>query len=1011
VTSQLVLRYRVSFENEENAGAAQRIDITDQLDPLLDWSTLELAEVGFGDIRISIPSGSQFFRTSVPYAFGGISFQVDIEVSLRPGTGELYARFLAIDPLTGLPPTANVGVLAPEDGTGRGQGFISYRIRPDAGLASGTVIRNIAIIQFDSGEIIATNQIDPHDPSKGTDPLREAFVTIDAGLPSSSVNPLPAQVAGSSFLVSWMGIDDLGGAGVALYDIFVSTDGGPFEPFLIGTPETSAVFTGEPTRTYAFYSVATDGVGHREPTPAGAQAQTMTGDLLLAITGAPTSVEGSSYTLSLSANGTDSQTLSAWTIDWGDGVVQTIPGQPVSATHVYGDGPLTAIIRASATLSSGDYIANELSIQVVNIPPIVEVGSDAFVLAGGTFARVGTISDAGLGEVYTATVNYGDGSGEQALPVNSDRTFLLSHLYSAPGSYQVTVSVWDTELGSDSLTVVVNPPTNLLAVESLLAQGNTLEIRFNQEIDPVPLNLYDNEAGVLGPADVIVWDSQAQPLVGSLVVHADHRGVTFRRSSGPLAAGIHQLMLRGAVNGFRGLDGLALDGDGDQQPGGDFQTSVNVTAASNVHIAAPQILRGPGQETRHPGGSSSFPITISNGAGVHGIDLTLRFDPQSLAVASASFGPLVPADWDFAMTQPEPGRVVLTANGFTPLSAGAGLEMFEIFATVPATASYASKQLLDLEGVTITDFDGNTIASTALDGLHVVGFSGDASGNGFVSSLDVTQLRRWIGGLDSGFVGYQLIDPRLIGDTNLNGFLNAGDVTILRRFITGLDQPFIPSIPGGVTITPAGLDPRIWLPQHLVVSPGDVFRVPLLFEQTDTVAIPFGSFDAAIQFDSSLFTLLAIEPGSLAPRDEFLVYREDGLVAISAAAIDEVLLDSGTTGELAWLTFSVNPRARHGSSSPLNLLDSAPSATRGTLPTLAGDGRLILTPAPTNSANDPVDGMVTIKKRSGRKESNSLSIRHDNLGLPMTQPDLRSTSESLEINKLSRSRSRKIAKR
>jgi hypothetical protein len=58
--------------------------------------------------------------------------------------------------LTGFPP--------PEDGTGRGQGYFSYLVRPDAGLATGTAIRNVARIQFDFGEIIATNQVEARHP-------------------------------------------------------------------------------------------------------------------------------------------------------------------------------------------------------------------------------------------------------------------------------------------------------------------------------------------------------------------------------------------------------------------------------------------------------------------------------------------------------------------------------------------------------------------------------------------------------------------------------------------------------------------------------------------------------------------------------------------------------------------------------------------------------------------------------------------------------------------------------
>src|SRR5207249_11384272 len=59
----------------------------------------------------------------------------------------------------------------------------SYIIKPKANLAHGTQLRNIALITFDYNPPIATNQADPHDPGKGTDPAKEALVTIDAKPP------------------------------------------------------------------------------------------------------------------------------------------------------------------------------------------------------------------------------------------------------------------------------------------------------------------------------------------------------------------------------------------------------------------------------------------------------------------------------------------------------------------------------------------------------------------------------------------------------------------------------------------------------------------------------------------------------------------------------------------------------------------------------------------------------------------------------------------------------------
>jgi hypothetical protein len=75
------------------------------------------------------------------------------------------------------------------------------------------------------------------------------------------------------FEVRWSGSD--AGSGVARYDVYVSDNGGDFKPWQTGTAATQATYIGQLGHTYGFYSVATDHVGHRQPTPTGSQATTL----------------------------------------------------------------------------------------------------------------------------------------------------------------------------------------------------------------------------------------------------------------------------------------------------------------------------------------------------------------------------------------------------------------------------------------------------------------------------------------------------------------------------------------------------------------------------------------------------------------------------------------------------------------------------------------------------------------------------------------------------------------
>jgi hypothetical protein len=246
--------------------------ITDQLDVNLDWTTFSWTGLGFGDQLVLVPPDTQHFQTNLPVSYLDFDFDVHVELSLRLALGQVYAVFQSIDPATSLPPLVDIGFLPPEDGTGRGCGHISYTIKAREGLATDTEIRNVALISFDSQPVIATNQKDPHDPTKGSDPTKECLNTIDATPPVSSVLELPS-TSNDLFPVSWLGSDI--GVGLATYDIYVSDNGGPWTLWLDNTTSTTAVFLGEGGHTYAFFSVARDGVGLVEPAPDLPDATTM----------------------------------------------------------------------------------------------------------------------------------------------------------------------------------------------------------------------------------------------------------------------------------------------------------------------------------------------------------------------------------------------------------------------------------------------------------------------------------------------------------------------------------------------------------------------------------------------------------------------------------------------------------------------------------------------------------------------------------------------------------------
>ena len=112
---------------------------------------------------------------------------------------------------------------------------------------------------------------------------------------------------------------------------------------------------------------------------------------------------------------------------------------------------------------------------VLNRAPTVEIGADAAVLAGVTFTRPGVITDPDAGDVWGASVDYGDGSGGLPLIVTGTG-FTLSHVYAASGTYTVTVTVSDNlgASGQDHLTVTVTTaPTVEIGADAGLLAGAT----------------------------------------------------------------------------------------------------------------------------------------------------------------------------------------------------------------------------------------------------------------------------------------------------------------------------------------------------------------------------------------------------------------------------------------------------------------------------------------------------------------------------------------------------------
>ncbi|HOX40375.1 MAG TPA: FG-GAP-like repeat-containing protein [Candidatus Brocadiia bacterium] len=253
------LIYTIAFENLSTASLpAQTIYITDKLDPMLDWTSVELLGVSsllWGEI--AFPPGTVHYedRLDKPFTLGQI---LDVWADVDPLTGLIEVYIAGLDPVTlGLPEDPSAGILPPNNSYGIGEGFIVLSAALADSYPTGTSISNSAQIVFDANAPIVTNN---------------SVVRVDADAPASAVESLPFITPTASFEVAWGGTD--AGSGIEYYNIFVAVDRGPFQPWLIRTNETSATYNGADGHVYSFFSAAVDLVGNAELKTASSEATT-----------------------------------------------------------------------------------------------------------------------------------------------------------------------------------------------------------------------------------------------------------------------------------------------------------------------------------------------------------------------------------------------------------------------------------------------------------------------------------------------------------------------------------------------------------------------------------------------------------------------------------------------------------------------------------------------------------------------------------------------------------------
>lgn len=244
--------FMIRFENDAEATAPTRwMRIFSTFDEAYDIDSFTLQSFYLGGNLVEMTEGQDSFNRMMTLNFNGQDVLVDVKINLDREERRLTGEFMAIDPETGnMIQDLDVGMLYPNDESGRGDGYIAYTIKTKDELTSGTTVNNAADIYFDFNEVIPTPELN---------------YTIDAAGPSSRLISAEDLGVGGKIQLTWEGADDADGSGVSSFFIFVSRDGGDFELWESFAGETTtATFAGVMGSEYGFYVLAMDNVGNVE---------------------------------------------------------------------------------------------------------------------------------------------------------------------------------------------------------------------------------------------------------------------------------------------------------------------------------------------------------------------------------------------------------------------------------------------------------------------------------------------------------------------------------------------------------------------------------------------------------------------------------------------------------------------------------------------------------------------------------------------------------------------------
>jgi hypothetical protein len=150
--------FTLFFENDSTTAnvPAQNVQVVDFIDNRFEGDQFYLGTFAFGDTTVEVPPDmSEYHRTIVLTP----ELKVKVDASYEPASGQARWIFQTLGADDRPPDDDQIGFLPPNDESGRGRGYVSFRIRSQPDLAIGEHVPNTSTIIFDLNDAITTNAV------------------------------------------------------------------------------------------------------------------------------------------------------------------------------------------------------------------------------------------------------------------------------------------------------------------------------------------------------------------------------------------------------------------------------------------------------------------------------------------------------------------------------------------------------------------------------------------------------------------------------------------------------------------------------------------------------------------------------------------------------------------------------------------------------------------------------------------------------------------------------------